>query len=83
MSIKETNKIKYIHFILSILVIKFSKLALDGQALRAFFDMSDNLCIDIERLADGYHLLGYFRTHVDLHAVTHVEHLIHLLPVGA
>ena len=45
--------------------------------------MSHNLGIDVERLGNGNDLLGHLRTHVDFHAMSHIEHLIHLFPVGA
>ena len=64
------------------LVFECSEFALDGQAALAFFDVTHNLGIDVEALADGDNLLGNLRTYVDLHAVTHVEYLIHFLPVG-
>ena len=64
------------------LVFECSEFALDGQAALAFFDVTHNLGIDVEALADGDNLLGNLRTNVDLHTVTHVEYLIHLLPVG-
>ncbi len=44
--------------------------------------MTHNLGIDVEALADGDDLLGYLWANVDFHAVTHIEYLIHLLPVG-
>ena len=65
-----------------VLIIEFAELALDSQTLRTFFDVSHHLCIDIERLREVDNLLGNFGTHVNLHAVTHIEHLVHLLPVG-
>ena len=45
--------------------------------------MADHLGIDVETLRKGNHLIGDFRTYVDLHTMAHVEHLIHLLPVCA
>lgn len=44
--------------------------------------MADDLRVDIELLADGDNLVGNLRTDVNLHAVSHVEHLVHLFPVG-
>ena len=64
------------------LVFECSEFALDGQTALAFLDVTYNLGIDVEALADGDNLLGNLRTNVDLHTVTHVEYLIHLLPVG-
>ena len=45
--------------------------------------MSHYLSIDIEALADGDNLLCNLRTHIDFHTMTHVEYLIHFLPVGS
>ena len=45
--------------------------------------MANDLCIDVERTADGDDLFGHFGAYVDFHAMAHVEHLIHLAPVGA
>lgn len=56
---------------------------MDGKALLALFDMAHYLGIDVETLADGDYLLCSFGCDVDFHAVTHVEHLIHLSPVSS
>src|SRR3712207_3999131 len=45
--------------------------------------MANNLRIDTKLVADGYHLVGILWPHIDFHAMPHVEHLIHFLPVGA
>jgi hypothetical protein len=45
--------------------------------------MTNYLGIDIEALRDGDYLFGNFRTYIDLHAVSHIEYLIHFLPIGA
>ena len=45
--------------------------------------MANDLCVDIEALADGNHPFSHLRTYIDFHAVTHVEDLIHFAPVGA
>jgi len=45
--------------------------------------MADNLGVDIEAAADIDDLLCHLGTDVDFHAVAHVEHLVHLAPVGA
>ena len=66
-----------------VLVLECTKLTLDGKALLAFFDVTYNLGIDIEALREGDDLLSNLWTNVDLHAMTHVEHLVHLLPIGA
>ena len=66
-----------------LLVIEFSEFALDGQALLAFLNMSHNLGIYVEAFRDGDNLVGLLRTDVYFHAVAHVEHLIHLAPVGS
>ena len=65
-----------------VLIIEFSKFALDSQTLGTFFDVADNLGIDVERLREVDNLLGNLRSNVDFHTVTHVEYLVHLLPVG-
>ena len=64
------------------LVIEFSEFALDGEALLAFLDVAHNLSIDVERFRNLDDLLGNLRTNVDFHAVSHVEYLVHFLPVG-
>ena len=45
--------------------------------------MTYDLCIDIEALADGDDLFCNLWAYIDFHAMTHVEYLVHLLPVGA
>ena len=60
-----------------------AELGLNRETLFAFFNVADNLGINIEGLRDGDDLLRYFRTYIDLHAVPHIEHLVHFLPVGA
>ena len=65
------------------LVFECAELALDGEAALAFLDVAYYLGIDVEALADGDYLLGYLWANVDLHAMAHVEYLVHLLPVGA
>ena len=64
-------------------IFERTEFRLDGQALLAFLDATDDLGVDIKRLREGDDLVGHLGTHVDLHAVTHVEHLVHLLPIGA
>ena len=66
-----------------LLIFKFSVLGLDEQRALAFFYMADNLSVYIETLTEGDNLLCHFRTYVNFHAMTHVEHLVHLLPVCA
>ena len=51
-----------------VLIIEFSKFALDSQTLGTFFDVADNLGIDVERLREVDDLLGNLRTNVNLHA---------------
>ena len=41
-----------------------------------------DLCVDAEALANLDDALCLVGREVDLHAVTHVEHLVHLGPVG-
>ena len=45
--------------------------------------MSDDLGIDVETLAHSDDLVRNFWTDVDLHAVSHVEDLVHLFPICA
>jgi hypothetical protein len=66
-----------------VLVLEGTKLTLDSEALLAFLDVTHNLGIDVKALRKGDDLLGNLRTNINLHSVTHVEHLIHLFPVGA
>ena len=44
--------------------------------------MANNLCIDIEALGNCYNLISNLWTDINLHTVSHIEHLIHLLPVS-
>ena len=44
--------------------------------------MPNDLCIDIEALADSDDFIGVFGTDIDLKTVTAVEHLVHLAPIG-
>ena len=44
--------------------------------------MAYDLRVDVELLADGDNLVGNLWTDVNLHAVAHVEHLVHLFPIG-
>ena len=46
------------------------------------FHTTYDLCIDTEALRDCDDLLGMLRREIDLKTVTHVEHLVHLGPVG-
>ena len=64
-------------------ILKPSKFTLDGQATTTFFDMTNHLGIYIETAADVNDALGHFWANVDFHPVAHVEHLVHLAPVGA
>ena len=45
--------------------------------------MSHYLRVYAKALADGNYLVSHLRTHVYLHAMSHVEYLIHLFPVCA
>ena len=49
----------------------------------AGLDASDNLSIDIETLADFDYLLGFVGRKINLQTMSHIEDLIHLLPIGA
>ena len=62
-------------------ILKSTKLTLDRQALLTFLDVTDNLGIDVKGLGEGDDLFCHLRTHIDFHTVSHVEHLVHLLPV--
>ena len=63
------------------LVVEFSKFALDCKRALAFFYMTHYLSVDIETLANGNHLFGYFRTYVYFESVTHVEYFVHFSPI--
>ena len=65
------------------LILKRTIFTYDSQALLAFLDATYDLGIDIETLADGDDLFGNLGTDIDFHTVPHIEHLVHLLPVGA
>jgi len=60
-----------------------AKLALNGETLRAFLDVTDDLGIDVEGFADSDDLLCNLGTDINLHAMSHIKHLVHLFPVGA
>ena len=45
--------------------------------------MPDNLGIDVKRLRECDDLLSNLWTDVNLHAMPHIEHLIHLAPIGS
>ena len=62
--------------------MEFTVFTLDSQALGAFFNMADNLRVDIESAGDFNYLLSNFGIDIDFHSVTAVEHLVHLLPVS-
>ena len=66
-----------------VLVLECSEFRLDGKALFALLYMSDNLCVDVEAAAYIDNRLCHLGRNINLHAVTHVEHLVHLFPVGA
>ncbi len=56
----------------------------DGQTVgRSVLHAADHTGVDAERFRDLDHLLCLVGAEVDLHAVAHVEHLVHLGPVGA
>ncbi len=60
-----------------------AELGLNRETLFAFFNVADNLGINIEILRYLNDFLGNLRTNINLHAVPHIEHLVHFLPVGA
>ena len=63
-------------------VVEVTKLAMDIELLLiAGLYTTHDLCIDTEALADLDDALSLVGREVDLHAVTHVKHLIHLRPV--
>ena len=74
---------------MNVLIREFTKLGADdefaglvavgGQGL----DTADDLGVDVETAGDVDDLLGMLGRQIDFHAVTHVEHLVHLGPVGA
>ena len=43
---------------------------------------ANDLGINIKAFGDGDNVIGNLFVHVDLHAVAHVEHLVHLFPRG-
>ena len=45
-------------------------------------DTSYDLRIDTETLGNGNHLLRMLRREVNLEAMTHIEHLVHLSPIS-
>ena len=65
------------------LVFEFSEFALDNQLLRAvaFFYATDNLCVDVERFADFDNLFSVFRREIYFKTVSHVEYLVHFVPM--
>ena len=71
------------YFVQELGIVELTEFALDGKALLAFINVTNNLGIDVKRLRNLDNLLGNLRANVDLHAVTHVEYLIHLFPIGA
>ena len=46
-----------------------------------FFDTADNLRVDIKFPAYLDYSVGMFAIHINLHPMSHVEYLIHFLPV--
>ena len=67
-----------------VLISKPSFFAFDDQfVLFSLFHTTYDAGIDTKALRDGHDLFGMFRSDVDLHPVTHVEHLIHFTPVRA
>ena len=70
--------------ILMVLILKRSKLTLNRQSLLfRSFHMANNLAVNVEFFCDGNHLISRLFVGVDLQTVTHVEDLVHLVPVGA
>ena len=65
-------------------VLEFSVFACHGDLrFRSFLHVSDDAGVDVETLGDVDYAVGGLLVGVELHAVTHVEHFVHLLPVGA
>ena len=66
------------------LIFKFSEFRTDDKFLVVtLFHTTYDLRIDTEALRDCDDLLGMLRREIDLKTVTHVEHLVHLGPIGA
>ena len=64
-------------------VVEIAKLAVDVELLLvAGLYAAHNLRIDAKVLADFDDALCLVGREVDFHTVTHVEHLVHLGPVG-
>ena len=64
-------------------VVEVTKLAMDIELLLiAGLYTTHDLCIDTEALADFDDALSLVGREVDLHAMTHIEHFVHLCPVG-
>ena len=47
------------------------------------FDVTDDLCIDVEAACDVDDLLCKLGGKIDFETMAHVEHLVHLGPVGS
>ena len=62
--------------------MELTELAADGEAAGTFFDVPDDLGIDIEALGDGNDLFRILGTYIDFEAVAAIEDLVHLAPVG-
>lgn len=68
----------------ALLIPELPELRADNQLPPfAFLDAADDLRVDVERLGDGNDFLGVLRREVDLQAMSHVEHLVHLVPLRA
>ena len=65
-----------------LLIEECAELGLYGQTLCSFFDMTNDLGVDVERFANVDYVVCCFWSDVYLHSMPHVEHLIHLSPVG-
>ena len=62
-----------------LLVMEITKLAMDIELLLvASLYAANDLCIDAKALADFDDALSFVGGEVNLHTVTHIEHLIHL-----
>ena len=67
-----------------ILIYKLTEFRTDDKFLVVtLLYAADDLSVDTETLGDSDDFLRMFRRKIDLEAMTHVEHLVHLGPIGA
>ena len=63
--------------------MELAKFTANGERARPFFDVSYDLCIDVEALRDGDYFFGILGTDINLKTMAAVEDFIHLAPVGS